>query len=98
MHVNTMNYDFQEIEKKWQKYWAENGTFKLGPETFQLTEIRKIERKGDNHIVTTTQGKKVFGKLTGWNTVKLSKPIGKQAAAADQIDIHAVVEQRELER
>src|SRR6056297_1843929 len=23
-----MNYDFREIEAKWQKYWAENETFK----------------------------------------------------------------------
>ena len=28
MHENTMNYDFQDIEKKWQDYWAENETFK----------------------------------------------------------------------
>ena len=25
-----MNYNHQEIEKKWQKYWAENDTFKTG--------------------------------------------------------------------
>ena len=23
-----MDYDFRKIEKKWQAYWAENGTFK----------------------------------------------------------------------
>ena len=28
MKENTMNYDFRDIEAKWQKYWAENETFK----------------------------------------------------------------------
>ena len=23
-----MDYDFRKIEKKWQAYWAQNGTFK----------------------------------------------------------------------
>ena len=26
--VNSMEYNFREIEKKWQKYWADNKTFK----------------------------------------------------------------------
>lgn len=26
--ANTMNYNFREIEAKWQKYWAQNQTFK----------------------------------------------------------------------
>lgn len=26
-------YDFQAIEKKWQKYWKDNETFKMGRKT-----------------------------------------------------------------
>ena len=28
-----MEYNFNEIEKKWQKYWADNKTFKVGTDT-----------------------------------------------------------------
>jgi leucyl-tRNA synthetase len=28
MKANSMNYDFRQIEDKWQKYWAKNKTFK----------------------------------------------------------------------
>ena len=39
-----MDYNFQEIEKKWQKYWDENETFKCGtdfskPKFYGLVEF-----------------------------------------------------------
>ena len=36
--TKTMDYNFKEIEKKWQKYWEENKTFKT-PE--DLTNPKK---------------------------------------------------------
>ena len=31
-----MNYDFREIEKKWQKTWVEQKTYKVTEDAFRL--------------------------------------------------------------
>ena len=31
-----MEYNFREIEKKWQKYWEENKTFKTDIKDFKI--------------------------------------------------------------
>ena len=46
-----MEYNFKEIEKKWQNYWDENKTFKAGtdkskPKFYGLVEFPILQGRG----------------------------------------------------
>ena len=40
-----MEYNFREIEKKWQKRWVENGTYRVVEDEKKKKERKRQERK-----------------------------------------------------
>ncbi len=62
-----------------------NRTLELGTRTLQLLEVRRIERRADRSIVTTTSGDRFAGSPAGFEA--LLSGIVTEPSAVEQIDV-----------
>ncbi len=67
-----------------------DGRLDIGSKTYWLSELRRIERRGKLHIISTTYGERFVGAIGSWPPLAPEKGRAFDPAGALQIDIHAL--------
>ena len=93
-----MNFNHQEIEKKWQKYWAEHSTFKTVNDNskpkFYALDMFPYPSGAGLHVghpegYTATDILSRFKRMQGYNVMH---PIGWDALVFQQNNMHLIQE------